>query len=162
MWKPKIFIRRNITVVYSSIQQNHKHVNSKEHSCVCGVPGGGGPHTQYFVHITRYVFSCQTSREVSPIMAYPTLDRGNLYVSTCVLHCLGEVPCGHRVGDHTLSSTRLRRIPLWDLEKAHMGVGTKLQIVDGWQTSFGLEEPGENVSGYSHNPCSLNRERDAA
>ncbi len=95
-------------------------------------------------------------------MAYPTLDRGNLYVSTCVLHCLGEVPCGHRVGDHTLSSARLRRIPLWDLEKAHMGVGTKLQIVDGWQTSFGLEEPGENVSGYSRNPCSLNRERDAA
>ncbi len=49
MWKPKIFIRPNITVVYSSIQQNHKHVNSKEHNCVCGVPegssgidGGGG------------------------------------------------------------------------------------------------------------------------
>ncbi len=36
------------------------------------------------------------------------------------------------VGDHTLSSARLRRIPLWDLEKVNMGVGTKLQILDGW------------------------------
>lgn len=56
----------------------------------------------------------------------------------------GEAACGHRVGDHTLSSARLRRIPLWDLEKVNMGVGTKLQIVDGWQTSFGPEQPGEN------------------
>lgn len=43
----------------------------------------------------------------------------------------GEVACGHRIGDHTLSSARLRRIPLWDSEKVNMGVGTKLQIVDG-------------------------------
>ncbi len=97
---------------------------------------------QYFVHITRYVFSCQTLREVSPSMAYPALDRALCPHMRPPLP--GEKPCGHRVVDHTLSSARLRRIPLWDLEKVNMGVGTKLQIVDGWQTSFGPEQPGEN------------------
>lgn len=76
-------------------------------------------------------------------MAHPTLDRGNLYVPTCVLHCLEKRHAGMGLAIR-LSSARLRRIPLWDLEKVNMGVGTKLKIVDGWQTSFGLEQPGEN------------------
>ncbi len=49
---------------------------------------------QYFVHITRYVFSCQKLSEVSPCMAYPTLDGGKLYVPTCVLHCLEKGNAG--------------------------------------------------------------------
>jgi len=69
--------------------------------------GWGWP--QYFVQITRYVFSCQTSREVSPSIAYPTLDRGNLYVPTCILHCLEKRCVGIGLAIIHFTSSRLRR-----------------------------------------------------